>query len=227
MKIREKINMDYDGLLKNGPITIVAFGDSITHGALRDGEFNYETVYWNRLRKKLNNFRSYVPVNVINAGICGSTASASVGRIERDIIGHHPDLAIICFGLNDVNGELSDYTDSLGKIFDRCASAEIDTVFMTPNMLNTYVSDELEGWYREYAAVTAEFQTGGRLDGYIESAKAVAESRNIPICDVYGKWKKMSETEDTTALLSNRINHPIPEMHELFAEELYKLIMEK
>lgn len=53
MKINEKINMDYDGLVKNGPITIVAFGDSVTHGAVADGEINYETVYWNRLRKKI------------------------------------------------------------------------------------------------------------------------------------------------------------------------------
>ena len=44
MKITDKINMNYDGLLENGPVTIVAFGDSVTHGALATDEFNYETV---------------------------------------------------------------------------------------------------------------------------------------------------------------------------------------
>lgn len=29
MKIKEKVNMTLDGLIQNGPITIVAFGDSI------------------------------------------------------------------------------------------------------------------------------------------------------------------------------------------------------
>ena len=29
MKITDKINMDVSGLIKNGPITIVAFGDSM------------------------------------------------------------------------------------------------------------------------------------------------------------------------------------------------------
>ena len=49
MHIKDKILLDQKGLEQYGPITIVAFGDSVTHGAL-NGEINYETVYWNRLR---------------------------------------------------------------------------------------------------------------------------------------------------------------------------------
>ena len=74
MKISEKINMDIDGLIENGPINIVAFGDSVTHGVL-DTSNNYETVYWNRLKQKLNAVRDAIPVNVINAGISGITES--------------------------------------------------------------------------------------------------------------------------------------------------------
>ena len=61
----EKIIKFVEGLIENGPITIVAFGDSITHGAVAEGEINYETVYWNRLKQKINNLRCCVPVNVI------------------------------------------------------------------------------------------------------------------------------------------------------------------
>ena len=66
MKIAEKINLDMKGLIEYGPITIVAFGDSVTHGAVAPDEIDYETVYWNRLKKKINNLNNYVPVNVIN-----------------------------------------------------------------------------------------------------------------------------------------------------------------
>lgn len=69
MKISEKILMDLNGLIENGPITIAAFGDSVTHGALGTDEINCETVYWNRLRQKINAVRSYVPVNNVIAGI--------------------------------------------------------------------------------------------------------------------------------------------------------------
>ena len=45
MKISEKINMDKNGFIENGPINIVAFGDSITHGAFNEYN-NYEASYW-------------------------------------------------------------------------------------------------------------------------------------------------------------------------------------
>ena len=44
MNIKDKIRMDKNGLIENGPITIVAFGDSVTHGAVAHDEINYETV---------------------------------------------------------------------------------------------------------------------------------------------------------------------------------------
>ena len=85
MKIKEKINLDYNGLIEHGPINIVAFGDSVTHGALLNSN-NYETVYWNLLRKKINEVRNYVPVNVINAGIGGINARDSIGRIDSQVL---------------------------------------------------------------------------------------------------------------------------------------------
>lgn len=54
MKIKDKLNADTRQLIENGPITIVAFGDSITHGAFGPGEIDYEAVYWNVLKKQLN-----------------------------------------------------------------------------------------------------------------------------------------------------------------------------
>lgn len=226
MRIKDKINLDYEGLCQHGAITIVAFGDSVTHGAVGDGEINYETVYWNRLRKKINDVRNYVPVNVINSGIGGITASGSLERMERDVFSHHPDLVIVCFGLNDVNGTLEEYISSLEVIFAECNKREIEAVFLTPNMLNTYVADDTLEELKEYAEITAEIQNSGRMDSYMEAAVALAESMNIKVCDCYSKWKKLSETEDVTMLLANRINHPVKEMHELFAEELFKIIME-
>ena len=53
MKIKEKIMLDRKGLEEHGPINIVIFGDSVSHGALRDN-IDYENVYWNRLKKMLN-----------------------------------------------------------------------------------------------------------------------------------------------------------------------------
>lgn len=224
MKIKDKIKLDYNGLIEHGPINIVAFGDSVTHGAVADGEYNYETVYWNRLRKMILEVSDYVPVNVIDAGIAGINAYMSLERIESQVLCHNPDLVIVCFGLNDVNGTLEEYLSSLEVIFDKCLNFGTDVIFLTPNMLNTYVADDTKEELKDYAEKTAEMQNSGRFDRYLESAVELAKSKNVKVCDCYSEWKKLSETEDTTMLLANRINHPTKEMHELFAQSLFEMI---
>lgn len=227
MRIKEKIHLDYPGLVEHGPINIVAFGDSVTHGAVGAGEIDYESVYWNRLRKKILEVRNYVPVNAINAGIGGITAEASLGRIERDVLSHNPDLVIVCFGLNDVNGPLETYLNSLKIIFEACRGEDRDVIFLTPNMLNTRVADDTEAIYMQYAAVTAGYQNGGRMDEYMTKACELARGMDITVCDCYSVWKEISRTEDVTDLLANRINHPVREMHELFAQSLFDLLFDK
>ena len=224
MKVKEKLNMDLAGLMKNGPITIVVFGDSVSHGALGEGEIDYDTVYWNKLRQKMNARRNYVPVNVINAAIGGLTAAESLPRLEKQVLAHNPDLVIVCFGLNDVNGELDTYLDALRAIFARVQESGSDVIFMTPNMMNTYVAKDTQPHLVEYAGVTAEIQNSGRMDLYIGKAAELAKTMGVTVCDCYADWKALSKTQDTTMLLANRINHPNREMHGLFAKRLMETI---
>ena len=225
MRIKDKLYMDQKELILEGPITIVAFGDSVTHGAVTAGVFDYESVYWNRLKKKLHAVKNYVPINVINAGIGGVTAKGSLPRLEKQVLAYMPDLVIVCFGLNDVNEKLEDYLEALQVIFSRCKEIKADVIFMTPNMLNTYVSEQIVDNMKAYAELTATYQNGGKMDLFMEEACKLAERMKITVCDCYSAWKELSKTQDTTKLLANRINHPTREMHQLFANMLYDIIM--
>ena len=225
MRVKDKILLSLADLEVHGPVNIVIFGDSVSHGYLVD-TVDYENVYWNRLKKKLNAFRDIIPVNMINAAIGGTTAKASLKRMENQVFRHDPDLVIICFGLNDVNGPLEEYLDALQQIFQRCRAFGCDAIFMTPNMLNTYVAADTPAEHLEYAHVTAQMQTGGRMDAYMAAAADLARGMGIPLCNCYAAWKKLAETEDITMLLANRINHPTSEMHGLFADMLYPMIIE-
>ena len=227
MDIKEKMNLGFEGLYEHGPITIVAFGDSVTHGAVGQGEMDYENVYWNRLKRKIYAKRAYMPVNVINAGIGGDTASRAVARMEKQVLAHNPDLVIVSFGLNDVNGELQDFLNGLREIFSRLQEKDIPVIFMTPNMLNTYVAEGTPAMYLEYAKSTATIQTTGRMDEYMQKAVELALGMGVKVCDCYAQWKELAKTQDTTLLLANRINHPISAMHELFAKALYQVIFEE
>lgn len=224
MRVNEKLQLDLSALEACGPVNIVIFGDSVSHGYLVD-TVDYETVYWNRLKKRLNAYRCIIPVNMINAAIGGTTAAASIKRMDDQVLRHDPDLVIICFGLNDVNGPLEEYLDALAQIFDKCRRTGCEAIFMTPNMLNTYVAADTPAEHLEYAHKTAEMQRSGRMDRFMSAAADLARQMQIPVCDCYSVWKELSKTEDTTLLLANRINHPTAEMHQLFADMLYPMIM--
>lgn len=226
MKIQEKIQLEYEGLIQHGAITIVVFGDSVSHGAFGDGEIDYDSVYHTLLKNKILAIRNYVPVNVINSAIGGITARGSLGRYESQALSHNPDLLIIMFGLNDVNGSLDEYLNALKEMFDKATARGIDTIFMTPNMLNTYVAEDTAKQYVGYAGVTAEMQNSGKMDRYMQEAVRLAKACGVKVADCYAKWKALSKTQDTTQLLDNRINHPSREMHKLFADTLFDVIFD-
>ena len=214
-------------LFNENSVCIACLGDSVTHGyfASHDGmhsNTDYEAVYHNRLRQKLNLYFSGKSVSIINAGVGGDSAAQGLARLERDVLRCAPDLTVVCFGLNDVNGTLDEYTESLENIFAALRIHGSEVIFMTPNMLNTRVtSPELAG----YAAKTAEYQNSGKMDRFMEAALKTAEKSGAVICDCYGKWKQLYRLGvDTDLLLANHINHPVRELHTLFADSLFDTI---
>lgn len=235
-KLLSEKNLDFPSYK---PVTAVFLGDSITHGSFEiykghdcqiDGTYDYEEVYHNKLKKMLSVLFKNAPLNVINAGICGGSAPQGFARIERDVLPYSPDLAVVCFGLNDSGGGLNNlntYSEALTGIFRKLKDNNIETIFMTPNMMNTYVSPLLtDQLFRKIAESTAEIQNNGTMDSYMKAAKDVCTEEGIRVCDCYRKWKKLYEAGvDTTALLANHINHPIREMHRLFAESLFDILI--
>lgn len=213
----------------NPPTTIAFLGDSVTQGCFRK-HCDYDAVYHSVLKKKLEVLCPNSVINIINAGIRGTSSEYGAERLYRDVISKNPDLCVVCFGLNDVTRleeGLQLYIDSLSKIFEELKNFGCEIIFMTPNMINTYVCENVFDRYIEYAGNSMKWQNDGLMDKYMETGIAVAKKYGVPVCDVYGKWKKLnSHGVDTTMLLAEGINHPIREMHELFATSLLDTMME-
>ena len=217
--------------------TIAFFGDSVTQGCFelyrmkdRNGTVgDLESVYSRRVEKILHMLYPKCNVNIVNAGISGDNAPGGYARIERDVLCHDPDLTVVCFGLNDsVRGfsHIGEYTEALGNIFEALKSAGGEVIFMTPNMMCDRENPLNPDAFKETAEKHMNIQNTGRLDAYVEAGRKTAEAHGVRICDVYAKWKAMSENGvDVTALLSNYINHPTREMHWLFAYSLVEEMM--
>lgn len=226
-KIVEKSNDSW-----NAPIpTIVFLGDSITQGCfefyLADKQrtetvFDESYSYHNQLKDIFRLLFPNVPINMVNAGISGSSANWSSGRIERDVLRFNPDLAVVSFGLNDaVKGleNIEEYKNSLKTIFSKLKQSGCEIVFLTENMMNTECSCHLQNdKFRELAKNYMKLQNTGVLDAYFDAGTELAYEYDIPVCDVYSKWKLLYNSGvNITNLLSNYMNHPIREMHKLTA----------
>ena len=148
-------------------------------------------------------------------------------RLESQVLSHNPDLVIVAFGLNDVNRPIEEYLFALERIFSECSGRGAETVFLTPNMLCSYVAEDAPQRYIESAKRCAGHQSSGRMDEFMDKARALARRMNVKVADCYAAWKELAKTEDTTLLLANRINHPTREMHKLFADKIFECIFDR
>lgn len=220
--------------------TIAFLGDSVTQGCFEiylDTAGNIQTVfdkskgYHTRLTEILSVLYPSVPLNIINAGISGDSSSKGVARLERDVISYSPDLTVVSFGLNDSNhgqAGLENYRKNIENIFKRLIESGSEVIFMTANMMNTSISHKIKDpAILRVAEKTMIHQNDGTLDAYFEAGKQAAQKYGVSVCDAYSKWKRLyANGVDITALLSNDINHPIPQMHYLFAVSLLETMME-
>ena len=234
MRILEKIAARNAETPDRAAALIACLGDSVTHGCFEvfknrfgkvDTVYRPEDGYPARLRRRLNLLYPASAVNVLNAGVSGDSAAGGLRRLERDVLSHLPDLVTVNFGLNDAMGgrnALSNYRSNMRALFSRILDSGAECMLVTPNRMCSYVSHALsDPDLRAIAAAAAEIQTGGTLDAFVEAAREEARRLNVPIADAYRVWNRLERSgADTTALLANAINHPIPEMHELFAEKI-------
>lgn len=240
MEIMRKIAAKAQDNMNAGHVTIAFLGDSVTQGCFEvyiKADGNFETIFEKEhsypvlLSKLFNVLYPTVPINMINAGISGDQTPGALKRIDRDVISHRPDLAVVCLGLNDVGlglDNLENYTSALDAILKRLNEANIETIFMTPNMMNTGVSDHLkEEKLRRFAEAKMHQQLDGVMDAFVEGAKRVCVENGVRVCDCYAKWKLLHKNgANVTELLSNKINHPAREMNWLFAVSLAETMMQ-
>lgn len=117
------------------PVAIAFLGDSVTQGCFEvyltsEGAvqtvFEPESGYAADVRKLFALLYPGVPVQFINAGISGDNAPSGLQRLERDVLAYHPDLTVVCFGLNDAcrgDETQEEYASALDGIFTKLKEA--------------------------------------------------------------------------------------------------------
>jgi len=212
---------------------IVFLGDSVTEGCFdlyaKNGSFDTyrepENVYHTQLLPMLEEKYGKGSIEIVNSGISGDNSAGGCKRLDTDVIAHHPDLTVVCYGLNDASRPLERYQENLTEILSRIKASGSRVIFMTPNMMNTYVSPDTLPEAAHIAERTAQIQNNGTMDAFMDAARAICRELDIPVCDAYQYWKELAASGvDTTARLANHINHPDAGMHTVFAQLLAAMI---
>ncbi len=239
MKVMEMFSKKENNLRGEPTVTLAFLGDSVTQGCFEvytnerngfEAIYDISSAYHTYLKQMLAMLYPAAPVQIINAGVSGDDAPGGLKRLHRDVIRYQPDLAVVCFGLNDVGkgpDKVQIYVDAMEGIFKELKEAGIETIFMTPSMMCTKVSPHLkEEVLREAAQGVSRRQNAGELEYYIDHAKALCEKYGVTVCDCYADWKRLEQHGvNTTDLLANYINHPRRDMNWLFALRLLETMM--
>ncbi len=238
MKIIDKIKHKSKNLVSGDIPTIAFLGDSVTQGCFEiflneekkiEPVFDAEHAYHRYISKIFGILYPNTPINIINAGISGGDIERSYERLEKDVLRFSPDLVVVSLGLNDATGFeewLPEYKKYLRKIYEEVQKRGIELIFLTENMMNTYIKYEMNDAFKETAKLTMGIENSGLLEKFFDAAKEVSKEYGVPVCDVYSKWRLLAKHGvDTTALLSNDINHPTREMNWLFAYSLVETMM--
>ena len=238
MRITEKLTARCSRAGENAPVVIACIGDSVTHGCFEvfgnhrgeiDTVYEPDSGYPARLKRRLDSLYPAAAVTVLNAGVSGDSAPGGARRLERDVMARKPDLVVVAFGLNDAMTEdketgMKRYQAALDDMLTRILASGAECIVMTPCHMCSYVSSGIEApLLKEIAEKAVRVQAEGTLREYVLLARDAAARHGTAIADAYAAWDALAEGGvDTTCLLSNGINHPSREMHDVFVSELLR-----
>lgn len=234
MRIMKKLGARAADAHKSPVALIACLGDSVTHGCFEvfinhngtiDTVYRPADGYVSRLQRRLNDYYPSAAVSMLNAGVSGDSAVGGLARLERDVLSHNPDLVIVNFALNDAMGgleKLPAYEEAMSSIMERVLASGAECMLLTPNRMCAYVQPSLgHEILIRIAEDASNIQNGGVLDAYVDAARAIARRHGVPVADANAFWNRLQEAgADTTAMLSNAINHPTPDAHEIFVQAI-------
>jgi len=210
-------------------IQIVAFGDSVTQGAMEMGRSSPDETYHRLLQKDLEAFFPAKTINVTNSGIGGQTAVQGLDRLERDVLAHTPDLLLIAFGLNDSTLGLEALQNFEKAIREMVISARAQTettiVILTPPFMATERTHKIHSQHEAIAEIIIRTQTQGILEKYAAKLRVIAREEGVILADIYAEWDRLKRAGiDMNNWLANGLNHPDVRGHRIAARAIWNAL---
>ncbi len=198
MSLKKTLNK----LNKGQPLTIVALGDSLTHGWM------VEKGYIDFLQEMLPKKYPMSKISMINQGIPGDTALGGMYRTDSEVLYHDPDLVFIQFALNDAfsNHSPETYKQNIQSIVEKIQnSSEAEIMLIT----SVFMENK-----HDYQIV----------EKFYNALIDISEDYNISIALVHKYWEMMiSRGIVFNSLVQTDQVHPTEKGYKLMAEAIMEV----
>ena len=186
-----------DGLgLQDGDV-VVFLGDELTDSPSPLNSDNYSVLVETFVTVRYPKLR----VRWINAGWADDTAGRALLRLDRDVLVHHPNLVVVCLGLNDPEylpfneDKLLAFRRDLMAIVQRCREASTRVWLLSPPAIEE--EKGRRGWVRRQGKPAAvDLQAIGydaTIARYANTVREVAKATESGFVDWYGECKSALE----------------------------------
>lgn len=196
-------------LKKGEPVTIVCWGDSVT----ACGEASSPgTCYVGALEMLLRDrFGRKTQVQVINAGIGGTSTPGRLPAFQKEVLEHKPDVVTLEF-VNDMGVPIEQLKQLYADILSRTKAAGAVLVIITPH------------WTMPEWMGLPKSGLGKDTRPAVAFLRQFARENHVPLADASARWEQLQyEGVPYETLLKNGINHPDDRGHAIFAQELWNL----
>jgi lysophospholipase L1-like esterase len=191
-------------------VTVVCWGDSVTAcGEASTPAKCYVGLFEATLKERFPKAR----VQVINAGVGGSSTPGRLANFQKEVLDYHPDLVTLEF-VNDMGLSEDQLQRNYSEILTRTKQAGAALVVLTPHFV-------MPSWMNLPTSRGADGRPG------VAFLRKFTRENGVPLADASRRWElleKMGVPYET--LLRNGINHPDDRGHRIFVEELMRFFPE-
>lgn len=190
-------------------VTIVCLGDSVTGVYYHTGG---RRSYPELLEETLHKTFRASKVRVINAGVSGNRTSDGLARLRNDVLQFKPDLVVVKFGLNDMEGlPVERFTENLKELATQIQAAGAEILFCTPNDV-----------------IDSPVRRRGELVNYVAAIRNFCSLNSLPLADIFAAFESLRASGDADFRFEmNDEIHPNLDGHRRIAAMLAKTIAGK
>jgi lysophospholipase L1-like esterase len=157
--------------------------------------------------------RFSLPVEVINTAVGGKTSLWGKEAVQEAVVAHHPDLAVIGFGMNDGTNQIAPeiFNENIRYMIDKIREDRPDSTILVLNCIlpNKEMVRYCDGIQEAYTPILQKIEN---------------DYKEIAFADIMELHQYLLKSKKYADMTGNNINHVNDFMSRLYSQTLFRTI---